>query len=83
MKWRELNTGYTGLIDKLRSMDPHELLGVQKNCTVAEIKSAYRKKIRTYHPDRTDPFMRAHGEEVSKLINSAYQLLLENNNVGG
>lgn len=82
MRWREINTGYTGLIDKLRSMDSYELLGLERNCTVAEIKSAYRKKIRTYHPDRADPFMRAHGEEVSKLINSAYKLLLEKHNVG-
>lgn len=36
-----------------------------------EVKKAYRKKMRLYHPDKTDAFMSEHGEELSKLLNQA------------
>jgi curved DNA-binding protein CbpA len=33
-------------------MNWHEILGVTQNATIAEIKSAYRKKCLEYHPDK-------------------------------
>ena len=33
-------------------MDPHKILGVEKDATPAEIKSAYRQKASKYHPDQ-------------------------------
>jgi curved DNA-binding protein CbpA len=80
MKWREIKNGYIGALEKLKSLSAHELLDVSPECTIEEVKAAYRRKIRTYHPDRMDDFMKTHGEEVSKLLNAAYQQLLEEKN---
>jgi DnaJ-class molecular chaperone len=57
-------------------LSDHELLGVAATASEAEIKAAYRKKARVYHPDFVDPFLRRHGEEVMKLLNRAYDHML-------
>jgi DnaJ-class molecular chaperone len=64
---------FRGELDRLKALDPYELLGVTKENSTAEIKSAYRQKVATYHPDRIDPFIKDHGQEVIKLINTAYE----------
>nr|CAX83990.1 DnaJ-class molecular chaperone [uncultured bacterium] len=52
--------------------DPYELLGVSRSATLGEIKSAYRKLARVWHPDsNSDP----KAEERFKEISSAYHLL--------
>lgn len=56
----------------------YDLLGVQKNATEQEIKSAYRKAVMQYHPDRyaTKPEAeRKKAEETFKEINHAYDVL--------
>ena len=54
--------------------DYYEVLGVTKNSTDDEIKKAYRKLARQYHPDlnRDDP---KKAEEKMKEINEAYDVL--------
>jgi len=51
-------------------MDPYKILGVNKNSSKEEIKSAYRKLAKDYHPD-------ANGGNDSKFkqINEAYEIL--------
>jgi DnaJ-class molecular chaperone len=53
--------------------DPYEVLGVQKSASEAEIKSAFRKLAKKYHPDRnkTDPKAKERFGEV----NAAYEIV--------
>ena len=58
--------------------DSHfEVLGVNRNSTFDEIKKAYRRQMKKWHPDRfkdnTDELLKA--IEVSKQINNAFQVL--------
>ncbi len=56
------------------SKDYYEILGVNKNCTINEIKRAYRKKALEFHPDKNinnsdyDP-------KTFREISDAYQIL--------
>ena len=76
MKWKDIKK-YSSHLEELKRMSPHELLGLSENATPSQIKSAYRKKVKTYHPDKTDPFMREFSQEYTKLIIQAYEILME------
>ena len=52
------------------SKDYYKILGVEKNASEAEIKTAFRKLAHQYHPDK------AGGDEAKfKEINEAYQVI--------
>ncbi|HEX8976846.1 MAG TPA: J domain-containing protein [Solirubrobacteraceae bacterium] len=53
--------------------DYYKVLGVGKNASEAEIKKAYRKLARQYHPDRNPDSKQA--EERFKQISQAYDVL--------
>jgi molecular chaperone DnaJ len=53
--------------------DYYSLLGVARNATDAEIKSAYRKLAMKHHPDRNPGDK--HAEETFKKIGAAYEAL--------
>jgi hypothetical protein len=60
------------------ALDPHDVLGIAKGASLAEIKQAYRQLANKYHPDKVEYL----GEEFKELadrrfkeIHSAYQEL--------
>lgn len=57
--------------------DPYEVLGVSKNATDEEIKSAYKNLARKYHPDNyaNNPLSDL-AEEKMKEINEAYDAII-------
>jgi DnaJ-domain-containing protein 1 len=53
----------------------HEVLGVSRNATHADVAAAYRARISEYHPDKVAKMgaeIRAVAERKSKQINIAY-----------
>ncbi|HEY7966786.1 MAG TPA: J domain-containing protein [Solirubrobacteraceae bacterium] len=56
-----------------RRKDPYSVLGVDKKASAAEIKKAYRKLARQYHPDKNPGDKQA--EERFKEISEAHDLL--------
>jgi len=58
--------------DGLMMRDPYDVLGVQKTASAAEIKSAFRKLAKRYHPDQSkEPKAKERFAEVG----SAYEIL--------
>ena len=56
------------------SKDYYGILGVEKNATDSEIKKAYRKLSKKYHPD-----VNQDGEEKFKDVAEAYDILSDSN----
>lgn len=58
--------------------DPYEILGIERNATDEEVKSAYRKLAKKYHPDNyeSNPIADLAAEKM-KEINEAYDTIME------
>ena len=56
--------------------DYYEILGVSRTATQDEIKKAYRRLAKRYHPDR-NPGKRKEAEEKFKDISEAYEVLMD------
>lgn len=52
----------------------YEFLGVHQNANQNEIKSAYREKLKKWHPDK-NPHRKEVAEEMTKILNQAYSIL--------
>ena len=68
--------------DKMAEKDLYEILGVSRNASEQEIKSAYRKLAMKYHPDRFATATDAEKKEAEgkfKEINHAYEVLSDPN----
>ena len=55
--------------------DYYEILGVQRECTIEEIKLSYKKLARKYHPDVAED--KAEAEVRFREINEAYSVLAD------
>ena len=53
--------------------DPYNVLGVPRSATEAEVKSAFRKLAKRYHPDRNKDDPKA--KEMFAEINNAYEIV--------
>ena len=73
MKWKNLTRDYQNQIDKIGEQDSYQRLAVERNCTMAEVKAAYREKVKLYHPDGKDDFMKDYSQEILKLLNEAVE----------
>lgn len=57
--------------------DPYEVLGILRNATDDEVKSAYRKLAKKYHPDNyNNSPLASVAEEKMKEINEAYEAIV-------
>lgn len=63
--------------------DPYQVLGVSQDASEEEIKKAYRKLSRMYHPDANinNP-NKAQAEEKFKEIQQAYQQIMKQARAG-
>ncbi len=59
----------------VKFQDYYEILGVDRNASEKEIKNAYRKLARKWHPDLHSAGEKEKAEEEFKKINEAYEVL--------
>ena len=78
-KQREINRHQTHAERLKQAHRFYELLGVKPNASRSEIKEAWRKKMKTIHPDRFahDPQAEQRAAEEARAVNQAYQELIE------
>ena len=64
-------------------LDPYSVLGVSRNATDEEIKKAYRKLSRKYHPDANinNP-NKDQAEEKFKEVQQAYEQIMREREYG-
>ncbi len=72
------NNNHSATDDKITSDKAYSILELTFNCSVEEIKSAYKAKIKEYHPDKVHNLGREIQELAAKKtkdINTAYSFL--------
>lgn len=67
-------------IPDARNFDPHRILGLEKGASFEQIRDAYHRLSKLYHPDRYAAIelpreVKAYFEAMSKNVNAAFQAL--------
>ncbi len=68
------------MLERMRSQDHFEILSVPRDATTAEIRKAFMRKAKIYHPDKVGVDSGTMGEVASELfalISDAHQLLAD------
>jgi len=63
---------------KLTLQEAYNILGIEATATIDEIKQAYRKKVKEYHPDLVENLgndIKDLAQQKIKEINQAYELI--------
>jgi DnaJ-class molecular chaperone len=70
IEWREKQEGPS------ERAGPHEILGIRQGATRQEIRTAYRRLVRRFHPDLRPEAEREWAEERLRIVNGSYQTLM-------
>ena len=72
-----MKRGYQDNLEAARLMSPYEVLGVSTDVSKEELRKAYITKVKAYHPDCSDDFLKQYNQDMLKIINLAYERLKE------
>ena len=75
MEWKNLNKSYQNNLEMERSKSPYEVLSVSQDASKEDLREAYINKVKAYHPDSSDDFLKQYNQEMLKIINLAYEHL--------
>jgi len=75
MNWRDIQTSYKDRAEILRRQKPHEVLQVSETASLDEVKAAYRRLVKIYHPDKSHRFTQSSNAEVLRIVNEAYEAM--------
>ena len=78
---KKLGTSREKTTEKTQKETYYDILGVDCNASQDEIKKAYKKKLKEYHPDHFDhldyEWVKKNAEEMSKKINMSRDILVD------
>jgi molecular chaperone DnaJ len=77
MNWRDVPTRYKDRTEILLTQRPHEVLQVSETATLDEVKAAYRRLVKIYHPDKSDTFLQTSNAEILKIVIKAYDVMTQ------
>jgi DnaJ like chaperone protein len=80
------NEEQNGTVANESPNNPFHILEISKDASIEEIRSAYRERMKEYHPDKVAGLgkdIRELAENKAKAINAAYEELVERHRVQG